>query len=327
MGSRSRSLLLLALSLTGCVAADKKAFITSQAEVNTECKTCPRSLCPNVVAYAQEGDLFNVTCWTRGTKIMGDDLWLKSDAGCYVTQYDVFEYEGDYSEDLAYCGKASEEQHLTTEDATLRYKTECRICPEISCDIIAYLPEETDITLTCWTDEGQIVIDDPYHLKTTNNCYVAEIGLYQKPDKTYLDNCGPIPLLEIEKHWNENGTSEVNKRDPHASPNPVPSTLGTQYLINVTVGEDVANCRSCPDEKCGIQERYTFNEEVWLQCLATGTNGTWWSETIDFCYVKNSDFWESPEGDYYRNPLCEYFEIPGDDVKSKERAPVTLDYE
>jgi hypothetical protein len=36
-----------------------------------------------------------VTCWTRGTKIMGDRLWLKSEAGCYITQYDVLEYDGD----------------------------------------------------------------------------------------------------------------------------------------------------------------------------------------------------------------------------------------
>ena len=63
--------------------------------------------------------------------------------------------------DLAYCGKESEEQHLTQEDARLRYKTECRICPEIDCDVVAYLKEDTDLTLTCWTDQGQTIIDDP----------------------------------------------------------------------------------------------------------------------------------------------------------------------
>jgi hypothetical protein len=26
-------------------------------------------------------------------------------------------------------------------------------------------------------------------------------------------------------------------------------------------------------------------------------NQAWWSETTDFCYVRNVDFWESPEGD------------------------------
>jgi hypothetical protein len=127
-------------------------------------------------------------------------------------------------------------------------------------------------------------------MKTTNNCYVAEIGLYAKPDITYLDPCGPIPLLETEKHWNENGTSEINKRHPEPKP------LSPSYLINVTVGEDFAECRTCPEEKCETQQRYAFNQEVWLQCLAD-TNGTWWSETTDFCYVKNSDFWQSPEGD------------------------------
>ena len=129
-------------------------------------------------------------------------------------------------------------------------------------------------------------------MKTTNNCYVAQKGLYSNPDTEFLDNCGPIPFLEIEKHWNENGTSDVNKRDaPH-----VPNELGPQYLINVTVGEEYAYCRTCPEDTCQYTARYEFNEEVWLQCLVN-SNGTWWSETTDFCYVKNSDFWESPEGD------------------------------
>lgn len=129
-------------------------------------------------------------------------------------------------------------------------------------------------------------------MKTTNNCYVAEIGLYSKPDITYLDNCGPIPFLEIENHFNENGTSDVNKREAR----PLPIHQSAHYLINVTVGEDFANCRSCPKESCKIQKRYPFNTEVWLQCLVDN-NGTFWSETTDFCYVKDSDFWQDPEGD------------------------------
>jgi hypothetical protein len=131
-----------------------------------------------------------------------------------------------------------------------------------------------------------------YWMKTTNNCYVAEKGLYEKPDITYLDNCGPIPSLEIADHFNENGTSDVDKRDAL----PTPGDIGPNYLINVTVGEDYAFCRNCPQESCKTQKRYPFNADVWLQCLVEN-NGTWWSETIDFCYVKNSDFWESPEGD------------------------------
>jgi hypothetical protein len=65
------------------------------------------------------------------------------------------------TKDLPYCGRASEERHITTWDTTTRYKGECRICPELTCDNVAYLPEETDVTLTCWTVEGQVVLDDP----------------------------------------------------------------------------------------------------------------------------------------------------------------------
>ncbi|KAF2196630.1 hypothetical protein GQ43DRAFT_467031 [Delitschia confertaspora ATCC 74209] len=295
---------LLLLLTPSAAAPTTKPYINSTADYSTECKTCPHSLCTNKQYYIS-GDSLNATCWTRGTKIAGDTLWLRTEAGCYVTQYDIAEYDGDYTAVLEYCGKDSEGEDLTEEDGTLQYKTECRICPDLQCDVVAYLPEETDVTLTCWTDEGQTVIDDPIWLKTRNNCYVAEIGLYSKPDTTYLDNCGPIPFLEIELHNNENVTSEVDKRN--AFPEPV--IHSPHYLINVTVGEDFAYCRDRPDVSGKIEKRYPFNSEVWLQCLVEN-NGTWWSETTDFCYVKNSDFWESPEGDYYRNPLCAYFGEP-----------------
>lgn len=243
---------------------------------------------------------------------MGDNMWLGTDKGCYVTQYDVSEFDGDYTEALPYCGRASEEQDLTLEDATIRYKAECRICPEINCDVWSYLKEDTDVELTCWTAEGQVVIDDPYWMKTTNNCYVAQKHLYSKPDITYLDWCGPIPLLETEKHWNENGTSEIDSEsieERAAVQTSKPDLMAPSYLINVTVGEDFANCHSKPDEKSKIEKRYKFNQEVWLQCI-TERNGTYWSETTDFCYVNSKDFWESPEGDFYRNPRCELFEDP-----------------
>ncbi|KAF2001955.1 hypothetical protein P154DRAFT_544814 [Amniculicola lignicola CBS 123094] len=292
-----------------------KPFISSAAEYRTECKTCPRSLCPNKLYY-EGNDAMNVTCWTRGTKIMGDNLWLKTGANCYITQYDILEYEGDYTEDLKYCGRASEEQDLTLEDGTLRYKTECRVCPELSCDPVAFLPEETDLTLTCWTNEStQVVIDDPYWLKTTNNCYVAQIGLYDKPDITYLDNCGPIPFLELLHHYNENGTSDPNKRSaeplPAPAPEPIPAEQTSHYLVNVTVGEEYAYCRSCPEQKCKVEKRYEFQQEVWLQCIKQSSNGTYWAETTDFCYVDGKDIWEDITGDFYRIPQCSWFEDPG----------------
>lgn len=137
-------------------------------------------------------------------------------------------------------------------------------------------------------------------MKTTNNCYVAEKGLYSKPDITYLDNCGPIPFLELANHYSQNRTTEIDKR----------GNASAKYLINVTVGEDYAYCHSCPSTKCNSEKRYKFNEEVWLQCLYEDKNSTWWSETTDFCYVKNSDFWQSPEGD------CEF---SGSGMKSAYR--------
>lgn len=277
--------------LSGNAAAGTAAVVGTWADYNTECKTCPHVLCPNNLFYST-GDNVTATCWTRGTRIIDTTIWLRSESNCYVTSYDLNDNTTDYTSALPYCGPDSEDEKLTLEDATLKYKTECRICPTISCDTVAFLIEDTDVELTCWTPDGQTIIDDPYWMKTTNNCYVAQKNLYSKPDITYLDSCGPIPLLETEKHFNENGTSDVDKR----APVPEPEAFAPSYLINVTVGEDYALCHDCAEESCRVVEKYVFNQEVWLQCLVD-SNGTWWSETTDFCYVKNSDFWQSPEGD------------------------------
>ncbi|KAK3210134.1 hypothetical protein GRF29_44g1728573 [Pseudopithomyces chartarum] len=315
-----RLLYLLSLSPTfSTVRGEAATGISATAETNTECKTCPHSLCPNTLYYSYDEPL-NVTCWTRGTRIVDSNLWLRSTSDCYVTEYDLTDNTTDWTSTLPYCGEDSEDEDLTLEDATTKYKTECRICTSISCDTVAYLKENTELELTCWTPTGQIIIDDPYWMKTTNNCYVAQKNLYSKPDITYLDPCGPIPFMEIATHFNENGTSEVNKRSSPREERFLPETkalsspdhevITPAYLINVTVGEEYAYCRTCADDSCRAERRYVFDQEVWLQCLVN-TNGTWWSETTDFCYVKNSDFWQYPEGDYYRNPLCEYFDEPG----------------
>jgi hypothetical protein len=60
-----------ALDADADVDADYKPYISTMAEYNTECKKCPRSICPNQKYYSFS-DEFNVTCWTRGTKIMGN---------------------------------------------------------------------------------------------------------------------------------------------------------------------------------------------------------------------------------------------------------------
>ncbi|KAF2830840.1 hypothetical protein CC86DRAFT_402844 [Ophiobolus disseminans] len=326
LASWSLSAIIAGLLLAALVEAEVKPSINTTAEYSTECKTCPRSLCSNARVYERD-DALSVSCWTRGTKIMGDNTWLKTDSGCYITQYDVLEYEGDYITDLAYCGRDSEEQNLTIEDAETKYKTECSICPTVSCDTVAYLAENTELELTCWTPDGLLIIDDPIWLKTTNNCYVAQKNLYSKPDITYLEPCGPIPHLEIAVHNNENGTSEVNKRDASesdveerdtiAEPVPELADRGLMYLVNVTVGEEYAHCRKCPSLSCQTEKIYEFNQELWLQCLALGKNGTeviesdYWSQTTDFCYVHGTDLWESLSGDFYRFPRCELFPIDG----------------
>jgi hypothetical protein len=140
-------------------------------------------------------------------------------------------------------------------------------------------------------------------LKTTDNCYAAQIGMTHTATKSTLDNCGPIPFLQI----NETGNVDPdNKRS--ASPLPVPAPIpdseaaaGTllekRYLVNFTVGEDYAYCRSCANSSCPTVKRYPWDTSVWLQCYvdtgATNENETYWMETTDFCWVREVDFWES----------------------------------
>lgn len=152
-------------------------------------------------------------------------------------------------------------------------------------------------------------------MKTTNNCYVAQKNLYSKPDITHLDPCGPVPFLEIANHNNENGTSDVDKVDLASKSVPKLDERAAQYLENVTIGEEYSYCRSCADDPCKVERTYEFNQEIWIQCLVDTNQTTWWSLTTvsacqimfltialtlvakDFCYIKNSDLWETPEGD------------------------------
>jgi hypothetical protein len=103
--------------------------------------------------------------------------------------------------------------------------------------------------------------------------------LYSKPDITYLDNCGPIPyILEIADHNNQNGTTDVNKRHLAPEPLPKPAEMGAKYLINVTIGEEYAYCYSCTNDACEVEQTYSFNQEVYLQCIVNA-NETFWSMT------------------------------------------------
>jgi hypothetical protein len=115
-------------------------------------------------------------------------------------------------------------------------------------------------------------------MKTTNNCYVAQKNLYSKPDITYLDSCGPVPSLEFANHNNQNGTSDVNKRTENSKRN----DMAVMYLVNVTIGEEYAPCRTCTKESCQPKKVYEFDQEVYIQCItevSNATSSTWWAET------------------------------------------------
>lgn len=52
-------------------------------------------------------------------------------------------------DDLSFCGKASAGKDITYDTATVKYDSECNICPDnASCETIQYLKPKTEITVT-----------------------------------------------------------------------------------------------------------------------------------------------------------------------------------
>lgn len=108
--------------------------------------------------------------------------WLQTSDGCYVTQYDLTTYNGtcegtrlglhDCGEqrigtnhsvsdetDLSFCGPDSTEKHITLDTATVKFDSECNLCPDnLDCEVVNYLSPGTELSVTCWTDKGQAVV-------------------------------------------------------------------------------------------------------------------------------------------------------------------------
>ncbi|KAF5871816.1 uncharacterized protein Bfra_008840 [Botrytis fragariae] len=300
---------------------------TLEKGVATECKTCPYSLCTNKEYYDYD-TVVSLICWTTGTAIDGDSTWLRTSDDCYITQYDLADYAGEYETDLSFCGQDSTIEHITTASATTKYNTECNICDDnASCEVIKYLKYGTDITVTCWTDLGDLVINDSTWLKTTDNCYVAQIGLEEPADKSELDYCGPVGFIQVNYTTPEKrAPSPLNSsKNSHGflakhSPPSLSNDLHKRYLLNITVGEDYAPCYSTPLQQVNWSR-------VMNGIMVFGYNAMWIvSKTqipmrrIDFCYVREVDFWESLF-DQYRFPNCNLFDGgdgSGDTVDARE---------
>jgi hypothetical protein len=150
-------------------------------------------------------------------------------------------------------------------------------------------------------------------VKTTDNCYVSETGFANPANRFILANCGAIGFLQV----NYTGEYDVGEaaarigkpskaipRSAEAAPDDIPlpepleeTEIGSHFLINVTVGNDFAACRTCANVTCDLQQVYRFNQSVFAQCYEETTssnpNETYWYETTDFCFAKVVDFWQS----------------------------------
>ncbi|KAF2837751.1 hypothetical protein M501DRAFT_138052 [Patellaria atrata CBS 101060] len=288
-----------------------KQPIPSETEkgISTECKKCPYSLCANKVAYDYEAT-FNLTCWTEGQSINNDTTWLKTNDGCYVTQWDIVEYPGDFTEDLPYCGRVREQ--YTRASARTKYKSECQIRPDLSLErpnSFKMYKENVDLTLTCRASDGEEVLGDLVWYKTTANCYVSRTGLQSTRNLDNLEDCGPIPFLEYKMRLPDPEPTTTETSFPTATPEMKRHAmeavklsreaikahrdwLDRRWLYNTTAGEDYVACRKDMANNSRIVKFYEWAEQIVPQCGTYISNGEHTLENIlllttDFCYVKD----------------------------------------
>ncbi|KAF2477954.1 uncharacterized protein BDR25DRAFT_308794 [Lindgomyces ingoldianus] len=286
------------------------ASIPNRVYTDTECKVCPYELCVNKIYY--EASYYNnitLNCWTEGTPIVNDTTWLKTQDGCYVTQYDLYEYAGD-------------SPHWTTVQGRTRYMTECNLGPWIDRTELKYYKYGIDLRLTCVAPtRGEEIMRKKYEpnvtlrttaaynsfrkwYKTNSNCYVHETTLWPVEDEQDLEDCGPIPRRLDPDNRTPEPTPSATKMPsafPKPSATPTPTAVvkppSTAKAITV-VGEEYVNCTAngWPKDNPGrVVRQYEFGQEVILQCGSYGdTEDLSLSETIflfttDFCWIKDQE--------------------------------------
>ncbi|KAF2661697.1 hypothetical protein K491DRAFT_710538 [Lophiostoma macrostomum CBS 122681] len=291
--------------LTSIVTA---AGIPSSTDALTECKACPYSLCRNKPWNANN---ITLTCWTAGTKIVDDTTWLKTEDNCYVTQYDLKEYDGDYTVDLLYCGAISSD--WTSLHAKTKYMSECFNTPYVLRKRVKAYKNEVDLTLTCVTRNTTVTDDDDRFeimgsakwYKTSSNCYVHEATLYHVEYEDELEDCGPTPGVDYYAHQPDPVTSSSLAPTATATPGLNATIFGTldkrsdltrRWIYNTTIGEEYANCTEKAtinnSTENAVEQVFEFGQSIDVQC---GTveygegrdNYTIFLLTTDFCWVQD----------------------------------------
>jgi hypothetical protein len=300
---------------SAALAERQSPVLNATVEYITQCKTCPWDLCNNVVPISRD-QVVNVTCWTEGSKIDDNNLWLKTGDECYIAEYDFIETNTDYRTKIPYCGSIPED--ITRQAATVRYLTTCNWERNVRGGDITHYGRDEEVTLTCFTEGGSVVGNNRWY-KTTDNCHITEESLWGKPDGG-LDDCGVPPGVHpnVSRPFRRSADAtpptlleDVDRRDaglderdaepdePHQE-----SSLGKRWLIASKIGEEYAPCYTCPsateNSTCEVQQVYEFSDRVVTQCHTreevTYPNGTmdvfWWQLTTDWCYVESFYFWD-----------------------------------
>ncbi|PKS08743.1 hypothetical protein jhhlp_004796 [Lomentospora prolificans] len=296
------SLVGLTAALQASVQAEVKAkqveTVNGTVEYTTFCKTCPYTMCTHLEA-PYGGETYSLTCWTYGDKVGDSQLWLKTSNGCYLSEYDLIEYQGDFREDLANCGTVP--KVITEQPAKIRYLTECKWGYSTSDESITYYGRDLDLNVLCWA-EGDEIQGDKYWYKTTDNCCISGSGLWSAPDQSKLQNCGPSYGPRINESVEP---PELPGQKPTTLPADEPeqgqaeegSAIGKRWLEDGLIGEEYAYCYSCPtnpaNPTCDLVKTYEYNQTVISQCTTADLSDRWML-TTDWCYVNGTDFWVPP---------------------------------
>ncbi|TID12780.1 NLP P60 [Venturia nashicola] len=169
----------------------ESVWVKVGAGINTECKTCPNSLC-SIKNFYGSLMMFRATCWTSGQKINATDMWLHSEERCFVTLQDTLKYWRNYTEDLQPC-KNVPKPAAAPRRMSAKAETDCKRCPNDKCETMQSYARRSEVSITCRAQglpnclETCVSSDIPSAnattvfpwVKTTANCYVKSSSLAQ----------------------------------------------------------------------------------------------------------------------------------------------------
>ncbi|KAF4628440.1 hypothetical protein G7Y89_g9708 [Cudoniella acicularis] len=150
---------------------------------------------------------------------------------------------------LRYCGPDSEEAHYTTQEVETQYFADCNIYHLLEGHIKSTLfGLGTKLTVTCYSD-----VDGGKYVRTTEGYYVVKATLLPAPDRSRLEDCGPMGRIV-----------ERSLKSRASSGDSASAQLANRDLVNLTAGEEWTHCREQRTNTSAIVASYRTIRLLWL---------------------------------------------------------------